>query len=64
SKTIPTPCRQPSGPWSIVLDPGELPVHQLLDPILRAFLKGKNSELSSARVSLWLYVGCEIFHGL
>ncbi len=22
-------------PWRIILDPGELPVHQLLDPIVR-----------------------------
>jgi hypothetical protein len=34
SKTIPTSCRQPSGPWSIILDPAAIPSLQLMDPNL------------------------------
>jgi hypothetical protein len=33
SKTIPTSCQKPSGPWSIILDPAAIPSLQLMDPI-------------------------------
>ena len=56
TKTIPTPCRLPSRRWSIVPDPGELLVHQLLDPILRLLGGVANSQCAIWRVSLSLYV--------
>ncbi len=56
TKTIPTPCRLPSRRWSIVPDPGELLVHQLLDPMLLAWPRLQNSQRALLRVSLLLYV--------
>ncbi|RMN50420.1 hypothetical protein ALQ59_100670 [Pseudomonas syringae pv. apii] len=54
-RTIPTSCRPPPRRWSIILDPGELPVHHLMDPILCVAHRVGNSQVPRSRVSLSLY---------
>ncbi|RMO81108.1 hypothetical protein ALQ36_101029 [Pseudomonas syringae pv. primulae] len=53
---MPTSCRPPPRRWSIILDPGELPVHHLMDPILCLAHRVGNSQVPRSRVSLSLYL--------